>query len=398
MRKIIPYLLTLFLVLPGCEIDQRNILPEDGFTKIYNHPEETLAFFPESILEMDDGGYIIVSAVKDEFSDIEYPYTTLVRTSASGEVVWAQSYEWLAPCSRLIRQGNRIGFVAMNPQFDAYFVEVDPSTGAESGQEDLQTTMPLHAFSDASGKLLVLGYDFVSRASVISSFGSGLTPERTTALPINTDLQYNIQRHLNRTGQFYPFFIGEIEGEAGTAYFVNCFFNYTLRTVFLDRASLNPTGNIYSYQTEEGISAVMSKGENLFALTSYYEGNNYILPNVAIDVSASQNIKDFAADPLYELTFRAGVRSAVLNTDSAAYILFVSQTNSNSFVIYQYAMDGDSLLHTHYREFDQQVEVRDVMQSADQGLVVLGSIRIVGKYRRPLLLKIPVDQFLPENL
>ncbi len=397
MRKLVPYLLPFILSFSGCEIDQREILPDDGFTKIYNHPEETLAFFAESVMELDDGGFLFVSAVKDETSDIEYPYAYLVRTNAAGEVTWTHSYDWLAPCSKLIRQGSSIGFVAMDPQFDAYFVEVDPVTGAEVGQEDLQLTMPLHASTNTSGNLLVLGYDFVSRSSVISRFGSSLTPERQSELPINTDLQYDIQRHLNRTGQYYPFFIGEIEGTEGTGYFVNCFFNYTLRTVFLDRASLNPTGNIYSYQTEEGISAVMSKGESIFGLTSYYEGNNYILPNVTLDVSASQNIKDFSAEPLYELTYRAGVHPLVFETDSANYALFVSQTNSSSMVIYQFDMDSDSLLMTHYKEFDQEVQVRDVLQSTDKGLVVLCGTRILGKYRRPLLVKIPVDQFLSEN-
>lgn len=397
MKRSLIYFISVMVFAAGCQIDQRDILPEDVFTKIYNHPEETLAFFPESVMEMNGGGFLIISALKDEQSDIEYPSTYLVRTDASGEVTWAREYEWLAPCSDLVQQGNGIGFVAMNPQFDAYLVMVDPSNGEQTGQYDLQLTMPLSSFTDGDGNLLVLGYDFVTRASTISKFSSSITMERTIDLPINTDLQYNIQRHLNRSGQYYPFFLGATGQETGAAYFVNCFFNYTLRTVFLDRSSLAATGNIYSYQTEEGISSVMAKGAGQFGLTSYYEGNNYILPRVEINMDASQNIKDFAAEPLYELTYRARVEPIMLQTDVADYDLFVSQTNSNALVIYQYAAQTDSLAGTFYKAFDQKVEINQVIQSSDQGLVILASIHILGKYRRPLLVKIPVEIFLPEE-
>ena len=73
----------LLLLLSACEINQDEILPEDGFIKIYNHPDEQLALFPESLVEMPDGGYIFITAVKDENAEIEYPYTSLSRTTAS---------------------------------------------------------------------------------------------------------------------------------------------------------------------------------------------------------------------------------------------------------------------------------------------------------------------------
>ena len=266
MRKISPYItfVTYVIFMTGCEINQKDVLPEDGFTKIYNHPEEVLSFYTESVVELSGGGYVFISAVKNENAEIEYPTTNLVRTSASGEVEWNMNYNWLAPSSGLIKQGNSIGFVAMNQQFEAYVVLIDPATGNETGQHALDITMPLYAYSDAQENLVVLGYDFVTRSSWISKYNGNFELERSNKLPVNTDLEYLIQRHLNKTGQDFPFFIGEYSNTAGTGYYVNCFYNYTLRTVFLDVSSLGATGDIYSFQIEEGISSLIPKSGSLF--------------------------------------------------------------------------------------------------------------------------------------
>lgn len=387
----------LLLIVSGCEINQKEIMPEDGFVKIYNHPDKELALLPESVVELSGGGYLFISAVKDENADIEYPYTSLVRTSSSGEVTWTMEYDWLAPTSGLIVQNGVVGFVAMNQQFDAYVVLIDPGNGSVTDQHALDLTMPLYSYSDDQGNLVVLGYDFVTRSSWISKYNSSFQLERSNMLSVNTDLEYLIQRHLNKMGQDYPFFIGSYSNSSGSGYFVNCFYNYTLRTVFLDGASLSSTGDIYSFQIEEGISSIIQKSGNLFGLTSYYEGNNYIMSGAEIDVLSSGNIKDLPAEPLYELTYKAAVMAGALITDEDEYALFVSQTNDNSLVIYQYALESDSLVNTHTREFDQRVEVRDFIQTGDHGIAILAGIHTLGKYQRPLLIKMPETLFIPEE-
>ncbi len=391
------YIAILLLILSGCEINQNEIMPEDGFMKIYNHPDEQLALYPESVLELPEGGYIFISAVKDENAEIEYPYASLVRTSKSGELIWTMDYAWLAPTSKLILQNGSVSFVAMNQRFNAYVISIDLSNGMETAQHALDMTMPLAAYSDAGGNLVVLGYDFVTRSSWISKYNSNFQLQRSNKLPVNTDLEYLVQRHLNKTGQDYPFFIGAYSNTSGTGYFVNCFYNYTLRTVFLDVSSLGATGDIYSFQTEEGISSIIQKSGSLFGLTSYYEGNNYIMTGAEVDVLSSGNIKDLPAEPLYELTYRAAIMAGSLITDEDQFALYISQTNDNSLVVYQYALETESLINTFSRKFDEGVEVRDFVQTADQGIAILANIYTLGKYKRPLLLKLDPGAFVPEE-
>jgi hypothetical protein len=384
-------------VLTGCGINQKEVLPEDGFLKIYNHPEEVLSYFPVGLVELPGGGYLFASAVKDETSEIEYPYTQLVRTDSRGTILWSETYDWLAPSRKLFQSSGSVGFVAMDLLLNAHAVLVDPGSGQVTGQHDLEITVPLAAYTDPLGNLVVLGYDFVSRSSWISKYNADFSLERSTKLPANTDLELLIQRHLNKTGQEFPFFIGAFSNDASSGYFVSCFYNYTLRTVFLDGSSLNATGDLFSFQTDEAVSSLVHKSGPLFGLTGFYEGNNYIVAETEIDVTTSQSILDFPAEQRYELTPRARVVASQMDGRAGEQVLFASQTNSNALVIYQYAMDSDSLIATHYRYFDERVEVSDIIPTADQGVALLARIHILGKYRRPLLVKVPALEFDPES-
>jgi hypothetical protein len=390
-------LLSLITLIAGCEINQKEVLPEDGFTKIYNHPDELLSFYPESLIELEGGGYLMLSALKDEASEIEYPLSYLVKTNAQGDVEWSNTVDWLAPAAQLFRSGNEVGFVGMNQQFNAYVILVDPSSGDISGTHPLEMTMPLATMQDQRGNLIVLGYDFLTRSSWISRFSPDFVLQRSVQLSVNTDLEYLIQRHLNKTGQDFPFFIKEYQTPGGSGYCVNCFYNYTLRGVFMDESSLGTTGDIYSFQLEEGVSSLIHKTDSQFGVTSYYEGNNYLLPDVNIDISVSQNIKDLPGTPVYELTFKAAVRSGIISGEGSGYALFVSQTNNSSVVLYQVEVASDSLVMTHYHSFDEHVEVADFVQTEDGGVAILAGIHILGKYRRPLLIKMRDDQFIPEE-
>lgn len=396
MRKLlVPVVLTLLSA--GCGMNQKEVKPEDGFTKIYNHPEETLSFYPEGVLELSGGGYMFISAVKDETSEIEYPYTHVVRTDPKGVVTWTASYDWLAPASNMISLGSSVGFVAMDAQLNAFAVLLDPATGETGALHDLDMTAPLYVYNDSQGQLVVLGFDFISSSSWVSRYNSQFGLERTSKYPAKTDLQLPIQRHLNKSGHQYPFFIGEYSNEDGIGYIISCFYEYTLLTAFADRSSLTLSGDVFSFQTVEAISSCIHKSGNGFGLTGYYEGNNYIVPLGKLDVNTSQDVRDLERIQLYELTYQAPVAATTLKAENADYTLFTTQTNDNAIVTYQYLMESDSLLRSHARHFDQRVEVAEIIPTSDGGTVTLASTYILGKYRRPVLVKEPAVRYEEEE-
>lgn len=381
--------------LSGCEVDQKDILPENEFIKIYNHPDQEIAYHPAGVVQLSDGGYLILSGVKVDTSVIEYPHANLIRTNSLGEVEWTRDYDLYAPSPRLFQRSGSVGFVAMDLQLNAFAVEINTSNGDVAGQHDLQLTMPLYSYVDKQNNLIVLGYDFVARSSWISLFDGSFGLQRSVKVNVEKDLENVVQKHMNKSGTQFPFFIGEWAEGSQSGYFVNCFYNYTLRTVYFESAGLTMLGNIYSFQTEEAISSLIQRTGNRYALTRFYSSNNYFLGDVEVDINTSQNFNDITGEILPELVHDAKVLSKRITLGSTSYLLFASQTNSNSMVTYQHAADADSLIATHYHQFNERVEVADIIQTSEGGITLLGSIYILGKYQRPVLVKLPARTFSP---
>ena len=388
--------LLLLLLVSSCGINQKDILPGDGFLKIYNHPDVTRAYYPAGVVELSEGGFLMATAIKEDSSEIEYPRTALICSDGKGVLRWSAEYDWLAPSPGLFRSGANVCLVVMDEQLNAHLLQVDPADGSIHETVDLDMTMPLVSHALPDGGFLLLGYDFVSQSSWIGQFNSDFRMSRSTKLEANTDLALMIQRHLNKSGQNLPFFIGTHDASAYGGYFVSCFSNYTLRTVFLE-ASLSVSGDLFSYQTNEAVSSLIYKGMDYFGATGFYEAGNYILPHAVLDVSSSRNIKDYPLETLYELTGRAKVCNTLITDGTERYMLVASQTNANSLVIYQYALETDSLVATHLRAFDHRVEVSAMIPTSDHGAALLANTHVDGKYRRTVLLKEPGIMFFPEE-
>lgn len=393
MKKILIYISAIVL-LTGCEINQKDSKPEDSFIKIFNNPSQSLAYYPMGVVQTSDGGYLMVCGLKNDTSLYEYPTAMLIKSNASGEMEWTQETEWLAPANGIISLNNEYLFAAMDRQYNGYLIKVDAASGSITAVE-IGVTMPLAAFSSSSNQVVVLSYDYIANASVVSIYNSSLLKLNSTSLNV-IDLKGNadIQAHMNKTGTELPLFIGEWNSGAETGFFVNCLANYTLRTVFFDNNVNRTGGDIYSFQTRDAISSLTHKEGTTFALTRYYGGHNYIAPVMDVNLNGSQNFNDFSQDQLHELVPNAKVVARNVTFGETKYILFAATTNSNSVVIYQYGLTDEEPIHSHYIEFSDRIEVYDVIQdSNDEGIVVLGKLFFTGKYMRPVLIKVKKNKF-----
>jgi hypothetical protein len=76
-------------------------------------------------------------------------------------------------------------------------------------------------------------------------------------------------------------------------------------------------------------------------------------------------------------------------------LLFASTTNSNSIVIYQYAIDSlQEPVKTKYFDFENKIEIMDMIQDEnDEGIVILGRVYLTGRYLRPIVIKFKKEDF-----
>ena len=389
--RILP-VISVFFFITSCDLKQDKIKPEDEFIKIFNHPDEQLMFFPQSVVELPGKGYVILSGLKADTAEIEFPTSYLIGTTKRGELLWSSENAFLAPEGQLLMNGSGLSYVAMDNQYNGVGLDIDISSGEVTRQTALDIKMPLYSYAGNSG-FLVLGHDVINRTSPIKLYNHNFEKQREVDLNINTDLQNLVQKHLNKSGKQYPFFIGEFSNNPGSGYFVNCFYNYTLRVVFLDEAGNLLPGDIYSFQTEAAVSSLIQQEGSSFSLTRYYGGNNYLIPETEVVSGVSQNFNSIDAISLFELSPDAPVKSLKVNIGGKESLLFASQTNSNSLVIYQYNMDTDEQVRVYLRDFNNRIEVCDMIQTEDEGILVLGRIYVLGKYPRVLIVKINADRF-----
>ena len=390
------YLMVLASLAGSCDINQKDVSPEEEFVKIFNHPDEQLRFFPQSVEESDQGGFIILSGVKSDTAENEFPSSYLIGTDKQGKLIWNDENNYLAPEGRLLKKDDGMSYVAMDNQFNGVGLDIDVNTGQVIRQVPLDLKMPLFSYVSSRGDFLVLGHDFINRASKISLFSKDFDPLRKASLNINTDLQNIVQKHLNKSGKQYPFFIGEFLDNPDAGFFVNCFSNYSLRIVFLDQGGNLLPGDIYSFQTEAAVSSFVQQEESRFSLTRYYGGNNYLIPEINVESGVSQNFNNIDAISLFELSPDAPIRSLKAKIDGYESTLFASQTNSNSLIIYQYDMETDEEISVYMQDFNNKIEIADMIQAKDEAIVVLGKIFVLGKYPRPVLVKIPANEFSAE--
>jgi hypothetical protein len=385
---------TLCLVLfSACEIKQKDYKPGSDFIKIYNDSDVSKKYFPAGIAETPDHGFLVLSGLKDDSSEVEFPGVSIFKTNDIGEVEWVTQSSLIAPASGVLHTPQISGYIAMDGSNEGFLVSINLADGSETDRKALGLTMPL-AFYHSHEQLVVLGYDYIQRASVLNVYSlPGLRLQQSTLLNVNEDVRLPIQRHMNKTGKELPFFVGQWDHGNASGFFANCYDNYSIRIVFFDVDGKRSGGNIYSFQDEAAISSLLHKDNDLFSLTRYYKGENYIIPEVRVDIRQSQNFNYVTGFPLPELVNDAKVFSNRLINGKDTSLLFCSYTHTNTLKIFQYAMHADELINEHETVFGEKVEMCGAIITEDNGMALLARIYVLGKHPRPLIVRMPASQF-----
>ena len=387
-------LITVLLpLIHGCELKQKDYVKGEEFIKIYNDSETAKKYYPSGVMQTSDNGYIVVSGIKYDTAETEFPNTSVFKADEYGKLEWSNESQWFAPVNKIYSAGNKTGFIAMDGGLEGSLAIIDPESGEITDVYGLGLTMPLAFYSDDE-QLVVLGYNYISRSSIIKIYNtSTLQQLNSIELTVNSDVRNLIQRHLNKSGEMFPFFIGKWEQGNNKGYYVNCFANYTLRVVFLNESGSLTGGDIYSFQTESAISSLINKDENTYALTRYYKGENYINTDIEVNTSSSQNFNEYTGSPLYELVTNAPVTVNRRITGNDSTMIFTSHTNENSVQFYQFTINTPELVNSFDISFNQKVELCDAIITSDNGMIALARVFVTGKFPRPVLVKVPPMNF-----
>jgi hypothetical protein len=371
----------LLFMLLACDIADNQADPAASFSKIYDDERFEIEYYPLSIIQTSDDGYLILSEVKNDISSFTSAY--VLKLSPEGEVEQAT----LMPDPIGLPVGewsvinDRYYFVGMNTTTllaQLIAVEVDGTVGEP---QTIGTTYPLAAKQDGNN-ILLLSFDNQDANSVLSMVSSDgtITQQAEYTIGAGVDVEKPIIDHLTRNGPKIPFAVGNSDN----GYYFNGLFNYTFSMVFTNFGD-DPTGVCQGQLSLGGISAVHRLNGNNYAVSRYNFGASYINPIVQINSNAVTSSVDLGGNTFPEIESEAVV--AIRENTDLGVVVYGTQTNSRRIVLYGYASDNGEITGTQYLGAGNPYLFIDFTFTNDGGIAILSQVALEGRFPRIAIFK-----------
>jgi hypothetical protein len=393
---IVTQVFILFMFF-SCDIKKSNVSPNATFVKVYESGNIDESYFPLSIIENGNSGYLILSALDDSvYTNFPRVHITSLTPEGNVSASLALPIQYTNPVPGWLSINNKNYFVCMDDvTLTAKLLEVSVSGKVISFSEkqlDVTRYMPVYSWSDGKNMIL-LSYNRLSKSSEIDLYDNNLNSVWSKSVSAVDDFENDVRLHLQKKGKEFPFFAGAIGTSSGTNdFFVNCLANYTMTLVFLSGSSGEVTGRLYAFQTGGAISSALYVNDTSYALSRYYTGDNFVNPIAKINKNIIQNTQDFQDIPLSQLKSDAKTSVIKYHHNDTDYILFASSTKNNQIVLLFFDPITGKQVYTHYLGYGNPIEVVQVIQTKDNGLAVLGKTWINERYQRIILYKLSQDQ------
>lgn len=392
MKKLIFVLLVTGFV--SCKNEADPEADKSFFTKFYDNSSFSTGYIPLDAVQAADGGYIILAlkrVIDAEGTDVDPGTIYLMRTDEFGELVSDSELDASLgmPAPSLMNVGGKFFFFCMDlNNFSIQLMEVSEN-GTIAQQLNVGGTYPLAAGVDGNSMML-LSYDAAARNSVMSIVTADGHVAASKGFTIGAaDGPYapesSILDHALRTGPQLPFFVGKTS--AGQYYF-NGMYNYTLSIVFTDLNGDSPAGVIQGNRDDGGVSALSSLNGGKFAAARFNYGDNYLLPSTTLSNAGVSSSADLGGNLFPELTPNAPVKIITATINGNQRILYGSNTRGKQIGLFGYNPTDGTLIGSKYIGFSNSFELASVIPTTDEGLLVLGTTYIAGRFPRICLFKL----------
>ena len=389
MSNIYKYILSgLFgaIVLVSCDIkDNKDFNPADSFLRIYDSQQFDHAIGPVDVKQTTGNGYLLLGIYRR--NDTDFLGTYIASIDEEGGFV-RNTYlrdNNVNPVGELMQIGESQYFVSMDAvSLQAYLNQVDDSARIVS-TIGIATTYPLYAADNGEDQIVLLSYNSVDKTTVLSlvSTDGVISAQSEFGIGAGQDVEEPIIDHFTRTGRDLPFFAGR---SADGAYYANGFFNYTLSLLFTDLSSNSPSGVIQGQQDEGGISGLLSLTGSTFAMSRFNYGDQYANALASLTTSGVTSSSDIDGNPMLEWDVDAKVKMTRLTINSVDYILIATTTKNQQIVLHFYNSAGEYIA-VDYLGYSNPYQLGALTVTTDNGLAILGSTQVAGKFQRLCLFK-----------
>ncbi len=372
------FILILALVGMGCKKEYE---PEDTFIKVYNDTDANKNYFPLSMQQTNDGGYLFLSAYNGW-------NIHLLKTDAIGDMLWEVNLpsKYINAVPNLIEQDGYFYFVCMDAVgLFTYIMQVDLSSKtAGEFQSFPQIKYPLYV-QDNENAVYIQNYERNAFKTGIHQLNSTMDQlENSGSVNIFTDVEDKIIDHLSYTGKRYPFFVSVTPENDYVV--LSGFNNYSFSTVFLD-ANLDFSGVYNGAAFDGGLNAILPLGGNQFSLARFTFSNLFFNPNAALSPTAIDIAEAIPAQGKAELDAESPVLIKEMPINSSEYVVYLATTKSNQLLLSFYAKGTNELKGSKYIGQSVPLKACDFSLTQDGGLMILTQATIMGSFNRIATMK-----------
>lgn len=373
------------LALFSCA-DNIDFLPEQSFIKIVNDESFENTYHPMDIVQAGDDGYFILSAYNAW-------NIYLLRLDATGDFLWDTVLpdNYVNPIKGLYYRDNAFYFFCMDDlSLSTYLMKAsDTDKGAQVEKTFSDIIYPLSSGSISDGYLLE-SYNRESYSTRLTKISNNFDEAWHEEYGVEQDIEEAIIAHLTRIGDRLPFFVGE----AGSKYFLNGFYNYSMSLLFVNATDGKQTGVINGFRSSSAISSAHYLNGNEYALSRFDFGDNYIMPVASINTSGTGISTELGGNAHPEMVSNASVFSRVIDVNGRQISLFSTTTKGGQVLLYAYDAVSGTLTGTHHLGHINPFESIDFEKTNDGGLVILGSTAVNGRFSKINLIKLSKQQLI----
>ncbi len=385
--------MVMILAISSCDIgDNKDVNPADSFLRIYDSHQFDHAIHPVDVVETAGNGYLPLGNYRRD--DTDFLGTYVASVLEDGEFV-RNTYmrdNNVHPVGKFLSLGSLHYFVSMDAvSLQAYLNQVDDSARVVSTIA-LGVTYPLYAENDGADQFVLLSYDTEDKTSVLSvvTTNGSITQQSAFGIGEGQDVEEPIIDHFTRTGRTLPFFAGKA---SNGSYYANSFYNYTLSLVFTDLSNDSPTGVIQGQQDEGGISGLLPLNGDSYAVSRFNFGDQYVNAVATLNSAGTSSASDIQSNPMLEWEVDATVQMATLSLNESDYIVMASTTKNQQIALHFFDNTGNYVA-VDYLGFSNPYQLGAIYVTSDNGLAILGSTQVAGKFQRLCLFKKSEEELL----
>ena len=369
----------------GCK---KKYEPEKSFIKIYDDSNGNRNYFPLSIQQTNDDGFMILSAYNGW-------NIHLLKANKEGEMLWELDLpnKYVNAVPNLIVRNDSLFFVCMDAVgLYTYVMHINENDkNVSEFQTFTEILYPLYVYDNQTA-VYILNYERNSAETGVSELNSNMDQIiQAESVSVYTDVEEEVVDHLSFTGKRFPFFVS-VTPENNHIVF-NGFYNYSFSTVFLD-ANLNFSGVYNGAAFDGGMNAISPLGNNKFSLARFSFSNLYINPNATLSPTTIDIAESIPAQGKAELDAESPILIKNLTINSKNYVVYLATTKSNQLLISFYESGTSELKASKYFGQSVPLQAADFSLTSDGGLMILSRVTVMGSFNRIATIKLSKEELV----